>query len=1151
MRNQQNEPKSVLLRAHFEACEPRLPMTAQGPADFHLVATLVQQPHEHMEDVHSALADVHGPYGVNYVQETFGFNGGGQTVVVIDSGIAYDHYALGGGFGTGFRVVGGWDFTEENDAVPYDDEPAGFHGTHVAGIVGSSDSVHTGVAPEVDLVAVRVFNDLGQGRFDWVENALDWVHENRDAFANPITTVNLSLGAKWYSDDTPSWAMLEDELAQLERDGIFISVAAGNDFQADLGQGLSYPAVSPHVVPVSSVTNVGQFSEFSQRHERVIAAPGQFITSTAPDYLSGFDGVTDDFVTASGTSMASPYVAGASVLIREAMQFVGLENITQKHIYNHMRDTADVFYDPATKAPYHRLNLKSAIQAIMPADDFGGFDNPFDLGTLTGATSLSGLIGQTTDADVFRFTAGQTGSAAVSFASSHDLVSQWEVLGANSAWVDGEMVFDVMAGQHYTFSITTASGIGYYNGNIELTTPVVDWGIVDYFERENETLTSEESWFQITAQRAGMVTVEATFADAQGDVDLELYTTDGTLVSSSNAGSNYERVDVAADQGESLLLHVVGRNADVGFRLANLVGTSGDRLLIAGTSGDDAINIRLGKSIDISVNGIDYSWEASQIATVHIDGSRGDDRLLLTGGVSKEQVQLRPGSVDVSGSGYSIEADDFEQIHVEGAGQDTVVFHDSPGNDQVKAYPDRIILSGNGFHNTAIGFGEARVIASSGYDKAWLFDSAGNDKFVSDPQQSTLHGTGFSNSVEDFDHVLAYSTAGDDTAVLHGSDGNDNLVATPTYRYLTGSGYYNRVTGFGHVDAYASAGDFDRAYFHDSGGDDTLTAGADFAQLGGEGFFTWAAGFDRVDAFSTAGGNDRALLYDSSSDEVLLATPESSQLSGAGFLNIANGFDEVHAYATEGQDVAYLHGSADNDKFVATPSYRYLSGDGFYNRATGFDAVSAYAFGGDFDRAYFHDSPATDSLHARPHQVMLSGPGYSNAAWDFDRTDTFAALGGNDVAWFYDSQWTDTFVSSATQSHMLGPGYINVASGFGTIHAQSTTGTDHAYLWGTTFDDVLTVEDGLARLSGDDMVRSANGFTQLHSTGGGGYDQIDFAALGNADRLVGNGSVVSLKRPDNQVLGEGFELVIATAAKDESYSVEVGAVDYLFQTFGS
>src|SRR5690606_34978102 len=144
----------------------------------------------------------------------------------IDSGIAWDHVALGKGFGSGYRVVGGWDFTEENDANPYDDGPMGFHGTHVAGIIGSDDPHHTGVAPGVDLVALRVFNDMGQGQLSWGEQALQWVHNNRNSFENPITTVNLSLGTVWNADVVPAWGTLEEELQTLFNDGIVVTASA-------------------------------------------------------------------------------------------------------------------------------------------------------------------------------------------------------------------------------------------------------------------------------------------------------------------------------------------------------------------------------------------------------------------------------------------------------------------------------------------------------------------------------------------------------------------------------------------------------------------------------------------------------------------------------------------------------------------------------------------------------------------------------------------------------------------------------------------------------------------------------------------------------------------------------------------------------------
>ena len=118
---------------------------------------------EHLHEIEQTLTSAHGQTGLTNVRNDYGFRGGGQTVAVIDSGISYDHLALGGGFGANYRVVGGFDFTE-SDSDPYDDGPNGSHGTHVAGIVGSDDSTHTGVAPDADLVGLRVFDDSGAGR---------------------------------------------------------------------------------------------------------------------------------------------------------------------------------------------------------------------------------------------------------------------------------------------------------------------------------------------------------------------------------------------------------------------------------------------------------------------------------------------------------------------------------------------------------------------------------------------------------------------------------------------------------------------------------------------------------------------------------------------------------------------------------------------------------------------------------------------------------------------------------------------------------------------------------------------------------------------------------------------------------------------------
>ena len=301
---------------------------------------------------------------LNYIHDTLGLRGDGQTVAIVDSGIAYDHPALGGGLGAEYRVVGGWDFTPENDSDPYDDLPAGYHGTHVAGIVGADDVDFGGLAPAVDLVALRVFDDHGHSDFAWVEQALQWVVANRDTFEHPITAVNLSMGIDWNGQSVPAWSTLEDEFELLRSLGISVVAAAGNEFASDDPVGLNYPAASPFVTPVASVDTDGHLSDFSQRVPDVLAAWGEEITSTVPDYLYDFNGQTDDFASSRGTSMAAPYFTGAAVLVREALGRVG-RSFSPDEIEQHLRDTADWRLDELSGVRYAQVNLRRALDAIL------------------------------------------------------------------------------------------------------------------------------------------------------------------------------------------------------------------------------------------------------------------------------------------------------------------------------------------------------------------------------------------------------------------------------------------------------------------------------------------------------------------------------------------------------------------------------------------------------------------------------------------------------------------------------------------------------------------------------------------------------------------------------------------------------------------
>ncbi|MCS7045021.1 MAG: S8 family serine peptidase [Gemmataceae bacterium] len=263
--------------------------------------------------------------GLDRAFADFAYRGRGASIAVIDTGIDYNHPDLGGGWGR--RVVAGYDFVNQ-DADPMDDDG---HGTHVAGIIAGSSTSHSGVAPEANLIALKVLDATGSGSFGDVERALQWVIQHQAQYN--IVAVNLSLGSGNYT--TNPFTYLDDELAALRNRDVLVTAAAGNSFFTFGGRpGLSYPAVSADVVSVGAVwaKDVGQVSwmsgardfstgpdriaSFSQRSAGLsLLAPGGMITST---YLHG------GYRVMAGTSMAAPVVAGAAALVREALLERGL-----------------------------------------------------------------------------------------------------------------------------------------------------------------------------------------------------------------------------------------------------------------------------------------------------------------------------------------------------------------------------------------------------------------------------------------------------------------------------------------------------------------------------------------------------------------------------------------------------------------------------------------------------------------------------------------------------------------------------------------------------------------------------------------------------------------------------------------------------------
>ncbi len=832
--------------------------------------------------------------GLDVARAEFGFTGKGQTVAVIDTGIAYTHAALGGGYGTGYRVVGGYDFTN-NTTNPYDFGPYGSHGTHVAGIIGSTDGSATGVAPGVDLVALRVFDNNGNGNFSWVDSALKWVHQHRNDYANPITAINLSLGTNYNGLTVPQWAMLEQDFAQLKADGIFIAVAAGNSFQSYGTPGLSYPAVSPYVVPVASEDANGQLSSFSQRASNVIVAPGSNIRSTVPDYVGNLNGKDDDFANYSGTSMASPFVAGASVLIRQAMQFVGQTNITETQIYNVMFNTASIIHDTATNADYHAINMKAALESVMGADDFGSTTSAAsNLGTIGSSSTLNGVIGKIGDQDFFTFTAGQTGALTLTLTSKDGMTPQWIVNGATSS--GNSLTINVVAGQKYTFGVGASNGIGHYSisGSVKATVTVANWGTVDFKDAAHLNVSGEQ-WAQFTASRNGILTLEAFFAASKGNLGLEIYDANKNLVRSVNSGSG-ERIDLSVTAGQTYYVRLVGTNSDAELRITNLIQQNGTALTVFGTTANDTFGFQAGATQQISINGVTYAFANSSVKKVTFDGGAGSDtaRFVLTSG--NETVIARPGSVDITGSGYEAHGTNVEIVSVNGnGGSDVAYLYGSTGADTLTTRTTSAVLTGTNFSQDVAGFSSIAAIGNGGADKAYMYDSAGKDTFTGRTTASTMQGTGYIDQALGFGSVFAYSSGGQDIAYLYDTTGTDTFVSRPTQSTLTGASYSYQANNFANVVANSSGGN-DTAFLYDSAGNDLYTITQSYASMQGAGFNNQANGFKNNYGYASNVG-DRAQVYNSTGNNLVTAKKGQVSITNSFVNGYLYGFGKVTAYA--------------------------------------------------------------------------------------------------------------------------------------------------------------------------------------------------------------------------------------------------------------
>ena len=317
--------------------------------------------HNTGQDGGTADADIDAP-------EAWDLLTGAPTVVVavIDTGVRYTHEDLAANMWTNPGEIPGNGIDDDNngyiddiygidarnrDSDPMDDNR---HGTHCAGTVaavGNNGKGVVGVAWQARIMALKFLSGSGSGSDTGAIECIDY------AIANGAQILSCSFGGSGYGQ------ALRDALIRARQAGILVVAAAGNDSE-NIDTDFQYPAAyqEDNVIAVAATDRNDQLANFSNygQGKVEIAAPGVAILSTGR--------VSDqDYFLASGTSMATPHVAGAFALLKSRFP-----TDTPRQLVNRLQNSADRLPALNGKVQFGaRLNLNAALRSTnnRPAND--------------------------------------------------------------------------------------------------------------------------------------------------------------------------------------------------------------------------------------------------------------------------------------------------------------------------------------------------------------------------------------------------------------------------------------------------------------------------------------------------------------------------------------------------------------------------------------------------------------------------------------------------------------------------------------------------------------------------------------------------------------------------------------------------------------